>query len=35
MESKRFPKPTKLGVKAVRWASADIEQWIKDVGEKE
>ena len=36
MDSETFPKPAKLaGVKTVRWASADIEKWIKEAGKRE
>lgn len=26
----RFPKPVRLGVRAVGWDSAEIDQWIED-----
>lgn len=28
MRAKRFPEPIRIGPRAVRWRSADIQEWI-------
>ena len=33
MAEKTFPKPIKLGRRAVGWRSSDIEKWLKDMQE--
>lgn len=32
VQNNQFPKPKKLGIRAVRWSKKEVLEWLKDKG---